>query len=92
MKSAADLSHLVHTFSFVPMSLVERAARFAGGESLLGKKLVTSPLLHPILWPPEPRWWQRRPDTADLHRIGTSTMFPNRFLFIVWLVLRTIHT
>ena len=44
MNSASDLAHLASTFSFVPSSLVEQAARFGQGESLVGGKLVPSPL------------------------------------------------
>ncbi len=44
MNSAGDLAHLATTFSFIPASLIEQAARFGQGESLVGGKLVPSPL------------------------------------------------
>jgi uncharacterized protein len=44
MNSAGDLAHLADTFSFVPPSLVEQAARFGQGEALVGGKMVPSPL------------------------------------------------
>jgi DNA helicase HerA-like ATPase len=44
MNSAGDLAHLANTFSFVPVSLIEQAARFGQGESLVAGKLVPSPM------------------------------------------------
>jgi uncharacterized protein len=44
MNSAGDLAHLASTFSFVPASLIEQAARFGQGESIVAGKLVPSPL------------------------------------------------
>jgi uncharacterized protein len=45
MNSASDIASLRETFSFVPAGLIDRAATFAQGESLIAGKLAPAPLL-----------------------------------------------
>ncbi len=44
MNSAGDLEHLRETFSFVPPAMLDQAARFGLGESLLAGRIVPAPL------------------------------------------------
>lgn len=44
MNSAGDLDRLRETFSFVPPAMLDQAARFGLGESLLAGRIVPSPL------------------------------------------------